>query len=272
MIVEFVRVSEQGFNWMPIFQTALGTFGGFVFGLIAFGIQRHFQRRGDERERDNSTVDALKRLLSCASSNIETVAMLKIQLIEPLEPEVKAMEELVEKSYEDARNTATMRAATEKLRHFFQTLPRAYELEPPAFSELSRVVDDLPGLTIFTHRGMSSMKELEAISSQRNDLIAQYAKENAAGEMNEHRFLYFTSMLTGQGRGLVEMGDNAMAFFMLVTEQVESYFDYGIKLEGFTRYRLVPEAVKRLPAKDRFPEMRKLLVDFNERPLKKQKR
>ena len=268
MIVEFVRVSEQGFSWTPIFQTGLGTFGGFVFGLIAFGIQQWFQRRANEKERDNSTIDALKRLLSCASSNIETIAMLKIQLIEPLEPEVKAMEDLVEKTYEDEKNIKALAEATAKLRHFFQTLPRAYELDPPAFSELSRVVDDMPGLTIFTHRGMSSMKELEAISSQRNDLIAEHAKENAAG-MNSHRLLYFMSMLTGQGRGLIEMADNAMAFFMLVVEQVESYLDYGVKLEGFTRYRLVDQATKRLPAKNRFPEMRRLLVDFNEKHLKR---
>jgi hypothetical protein len=76
-------------------------------------------------------------------------------------------------------------------------------------------------------------------------------------------------MLTDMGYGMIEMADNAMAFFMIAIEQVESFFDYGVKLDGFTRYRLVPEAVKRLPPKDRFPQMRTLLVDFNEKPLKK---
>ena len=70
-------VSQQEFEWIPVVQTAIGTFAGFIFGLITFGIQHFVQRRVDEKAMDNATIDALKRLLQCAGTNTETLVMLK---------------------------------------------------------------------------------------------------------------------------------------------------------------------------------------------------
>jgi hypothetical protein len=189
MIVEYVRVSQDGFNWTPVLQTAIGTFGGFLLGLIAYLIQRALQRRSDEKEKDDAANDALKRVLSSATSNIEVIAMLKIQLLEDLAGDVTLMKPLVEKSFEDDKNIPALVEQSGKLHHFYKTLPRAYELDPPEFSELSRVVDNMPGLTTFIHRGMTSMAELSAISDERNKLIAEHARENANG-MNGDRVRY----------------------------------------------------------------------------------
>ena len=113
LIVEFATVTRQGFNWIPIAQTALGTLGGFVLGLVAFGIQRMLQNSADERLRDNSATDALKRLLSCAGANIETLVMLKMQLTEPLEPEITVIEKLIDRAYENDSHIHAMKTATE---------------------------------------------------------------------------------------------------------------------------------------------------------------
>jgi hypothetical protein len=268
MIVEFVRVSEQGFNWTPVLQTTIGTFGGFLFGLIAYLIQRALQHHSDEKKKDDAVNDALKRTLACASSNIEVISMLKLQLLEALEGDLTVVRPLVDRAFEDDKNVAALVQESGKLQHFYKTLARAYELDPPPFSELSRVADSMPGLTTFIHRGMSSMKELQAISNDRNQLLAQHSKENAEG-MNSHRVRYFASMLTDMSQALLEVADNATAFFVLVMEQVENYFEYGIKLQGFKRVQLLPEVKKRLPKNERFPAMRELLVDFRKRPFKR---
>lgn len=263
--MEAIRVSEYGFNWIPILQTAIGTFGGFIFGLVAFGIQRQIQQNSDQDKISRTNIDTLKRLLQCAGANTDTIAMLRLQLLDDLAPEVEKMEGLVEQAYEDDSNVSKIFAAAGDLQHFYQTLPRAYELDPPTFSELSGVVDDMPGLTTFLHRGMSSISEFTAISDERNKLISEYAKENSQG-LNNHRLRYFASMLTGQGRGMIEAADNAMGFFMLVTEQVEGYLEHGMGVE-VNKYILSAAAIERLPDKDRFPALRKLLVDFREHPL-----
>lgn len=265
MIVEFVKVTEQGFSWTPVLQTTIGTFGGFILGLVAYLIQRAVQRRSDRKEKVDTTNDALKLALACATSNIEVLAMLKIQLLASLEGDVAKLRPLVEKAFEDDKNVPALVAKSSELQHFYKTLPRAYELEPPQFSELASIVDEMPGLTTFIHRGMSSMRELQAISDERNRLLFEHAKENAEG-MNSHRVRYFSSMLTDMGQAMTEMADNAAAFFLLAREQIENYFQWKAKLSVFARYNLAPEVQNHLPEWDRFPEMRKLFVDFSKPP------
>ncbi|AEQ53461.1 hypothetical protein KKY_3476 [Pelagibacterium halotolerans B2] len=264
MIVEFVRISEMGFNWMPIIQTAIGTAGGFMFGLLAFAIQQWFYRRRDQHDRDEAVNDALKRVLTCASTNMETLISHKRQFLNDLAPEVDTMQKLVEASYEDATNIKPLVEGSQKLRYFYQTIPHAYELEPPDFLELSRVAEEMPHLSTFIHRAMSAMKEYNAIRLERNTLISEHAKENAAG-MNAYRVQYFANMLTGQGNGMILTVDDALAFFMLSNEQIENYFDHKVKLEGFMRYRPTDKAIRELPAIDRFSELRNQMVDFAER-------
>jgi hypothetical protein len=269
MIVEFVRVTEGGFNWTPVWQTAIGTFGGFLLGLVGYWIQHLVARSREEKDKDEAAYDALKRLLSCATANIETLASHKRQFLNPLRPEVDKMEKLVDQAYQEPATVKEL--ASQTLPNFYKTIPRAYEIPAPALSELSRVADEMPRLSTFVHRAMSAMEEYNAISSERNALIADHAKESAEG-MKEGRHLYFASMLTGQAQGMVASADDALAFFMLANEQVESFFDYGIKLEKFTRFRLSEKAMKELPAKDRFVDYRKGLVEFDKSSGKRTKR
>lgn len=265
IIVEFVRVTEGGFNWIPVWQTAIGTFGGFLFGLIAYWIQQSFQRGREAKSKDEAVNDALKRFLSCASTNMETLASHKRQFLNPLAPEVEQMEKLVEKAYKKPENVKVLLGLA--LPNFYKTVPRAYALAAPELAELSRVADEMPRLSTFIHRAMSAMEEYNSISAERNGLIAEHAKESAAG-MTDDRRLYYASMLTGQAFGMVVTADDALAFFMLANEQVENFFDYGVKLRGYTRFRLSDKAISELPPKDRFGDYRKALVDFNATPLK----
>jgi hypothetical protein len=115
------------------------------------------------------------------------------------------------------------------------------------------------------------MVDLNARISARNELISDHAKENGGAGLTPIRLLYFASMLADEGRNCVEITENAMAFFLLVRDQLDSYFRYGIKLKGYEQYVFLDEVQKRLPKKELFPKLREQLRNFETRPIQKKK-
>lgn len=266
-----IEVAKDGFDWLGFFvsvaQTTIGAVLGFLLGVAAFWLQSKSQDKRERQKDHEATIDALQRLLSCAWLNLEALAMIKIQLLDDLRPEIEDMRKRVEAAYADDKAIARLVEIQGKTRYFYKGMPELSVMPAPTFEELSPVFEVMPALTTFVHRAMSSMHDLNDRISARNVLITEHARENGGDGLSSIRLLYFSAMLTDEGRNLYEIAENAMAFFQLVRDQVQSYLDDGLHLKGYARFEFLPEVEKRLPKEERFPRLRAQFRDFKKSPL-----
>lgn len=254
--------------WLGVAQTTIGSAVGFVFGIFAF---HHQQRRQSAKKAENdwrTALDALNRLSVAAGANIEALANSKLQLVGDLAPEIDKMKAVCEE------NNKTLNAEHEKqvqglvetsgsMLHFFKSLPETSVMAPPDFSEYSALSKDMPALTLFVHRAMGMMQDLNEHIRSRNELLAQHALENgAANGMTGHRVIYFTTMLSDHGDAICNSTDFALDFWRLVLDQIKAYMTVKAKGEHFVEYKLVPNAKKAMPNEELFPLMREQLATF----------
>lgn len=258
--------------WLGVAQTAIGSGIGFGFGILAF----HYQQKRQAELHSNSdwraALDALNRLSIAAGANIEALANAKLQLIDAMRPEAEKMKAASDDIFDTppADRTAkvpALKALSESLQHFYMSLPRTSVLPPPDAGEYSSLSKDMPALSLFVHRAMGMMQELNERIVSRNSLIAEHARENGTGAgMSGERLMYYSSMLAGEGEAIYMHVDFALDFWKLVADQVKAYMTHNAKGEHFVEYQLVPMAVKALPEEELFPAMRAQLVTFdNER-------
>ncbi len=254
--------------WLGVAQTTIGSAVGFVFGIFAFHHQQRRQSAKKEKDDWRAALGALNRLSTAAGANIEALANSKLQLINDLRPEVEKMKEASEEVYktqgaERAKKIPDLVVLSESMRHFYMSLPETSVMAPPEFGEYSSLSKDMPALTLFVHRAMGMMQELNEQIRSRNALIAQQAHEGGTGDgMTAERVIYYSTMLSGQGEAICESTDFALDFWRLVLDQIKAYMTAKAKGEHFMEYKLVPEAVKAMPKEDLFPLMREQLATF----------
>ena len=253
---------------LGVAQTAIGSSLGFVLGIVAFHYQQSRQSSEKEKEDRQAALDALNRLTTAAGANVEALAIAKLQLINELRSEVEKMKAASNKVYdtpvaERAENTRALKATSESMLHFYMSLPRTSVMPPPHVSEYSRFSKDMPALTLFVHRAMGMMRELNERIESRNALIAGHAREGGTSDgMTAERLIYYSSMLAGEGEAICEHTDFALDFWRLVLDQVKAYMTTKAKDESFLEYKLVPEALKAMPEEELFPLMREQLATF----------
>lgn len=254
--------------WLGVAQTTIGSAVGFVLGIFAFHHQQRRQSAKKEKDDWRAALDALNRVTTAAGANIEALANSKLQLISDLRSEVEKMKAASEEIYkipvaERAKNIPDLVALSESMLHFYMSLPETSVMAPPGFGEYSSLSKDMPALTLFVHRAMGMMQELNEQIRSRNALIAQHAHEGGTGDgMNAERIVYYSNMLSGQGEAICESTDFALDFWRLVLDQIKAYMTAKAKGEHFLEYKLVPEAVKAMPKEELFPLMREQLATF----------
>lgn len=259
---------SHGF-WVGVAQTAIGSGLGFGLGILAFHYQQRRQGAKEEADRWRSTLDALNRLMAAAGANIEALANTKIQILSALRPELEGMKTALAAYHEAPSEQRQQRienlmTAASDMRAFYMTVPRTMTMLPPEPTEISSLSAEMPALTMFVHRAVGMMHELNDIAGMRNQLIAEQARESGNGEgVKERRFIYFVTMLTGQAEALCEYADFSLDFWRLVREQVRAYMTTKGAGQPFLDYKLVPAAEAALPAEELFPLAKAQLVTFD---------
>jgi hypothetical protein len=254
--------------WLGVAQTTIGSAVGFMFGIFAFHHQQRRQSTKKEKDDWRAALDALNRLSTAAGANIEALANSKLQLISDLRPEVEKMKTASEEVYktpgeERAKKIPDLVALSGSMLHFYMSLPENSVMAPPEFGEYSSLSKDIPALTLFVHRAMGMMQELNEQKRSRNALIDQQAQESGTGDgMTAERVIYYASMLSGQGEAICDTTDFALDFWRLVLDQIKAYMTAKAKGEYFLEYTLVPEAVEAMPKEEMFPLMREQLATF----------
>jgi hypothetical protein len=256
--------------WLGVAQTAIGSGLGFVLGVGAFHYQQSRQSAKKENDDWRAALDALNRLTTAAGANIEALAIIKLQLINDLRPEVEKMKAASKEIYdtpvsERAIRMPALKALSESLLHFYMTLPRVSVMSPPDVGEYSLLSKDMPALTLFVHRAMGMMQEINERIVSRNGLIAEHAREGGTGDgMTAERVIYHSGMLAGEGEAICLHTDFALDFWRLLLDQVKAYMTMKAKDEHFLEYKLVPEAVKAMPEEELIPLMREQLATFDD--------
>ncbi len=254
--------------WLGVAQTSIGSAFGFGLGIVAFHYQQRRQAAKGQEEDWKSALDAINRLIVAAGANIESLANTKLQIINNLATEVSSMKAAVE-AYHDAaeaekpRKLEALRAISREVRHFYMTVPRTSIMPPPDVRDYSSLSKDMPALTMFVHRAVGMMQDLNEIADLRNSLIAEQAREGASGSITVGRFIYFVDMLASQGEGICMYADFSLDFWRLVREQVRHYTSVKAKGLPILDYRLVPAAEKAMPDEELFPLAREQMATFD---------
>jgi hypothetical protein len=256
--------------WLGVVQTAVGSFLGFALGIWAFHYQDSRQSAQKEKDHWRAALDALNRLTTAAGANIEALAIVKLQLINDLRPEVEKMKQAAKEVYDTpvpdrAKRIPALKALSESMFHFYMSLPRASVMPPPGVDEYSSLSRDMPALTLFVHRAMGMTQELNERIGSRNGLIAEHAREGGAGDgMTAERLIYYSNILADEGEAICMYTDFALDFWRLVLDQVKAYMTTKAKNEHFLEYKLFPEATKAMPNDELFPLMREQLATFGD--------
>lgn len=255
--------------WFGVAQTAIGSGIGFGLGILAFHYQQKRQADLEAKADLRRALDALNRLTTTAGANIEALANSKLQLTDAMRPEVEKMKtasvDIFDTQPADRpKKLIALKALSESLLHFYMSLPQTSIMPPPSASEYSPLSKDMPALSLFVHRAMGMMQELNERIVSRNSLIAEHAREGGTGAgMSGERLLYYSSMLAGEGEAICIHVDDAIDFWRLVADQVTAYMTHKAKGEPYIEYQLVPKAIEALPKEELFPAMRAQLVTFD---------
>ncbi|WP_164644439.1 hypothetical protein [uncultured Shimia sp.] len=256
--------------WQSVVQTAIGSSLGFGLGLIAFHYQQKSMRDESEEGSRLEAIGGMNRLVISAGSNVEAIANSKLQALSALAPEAEQIQRLSEASFdakaenEHARLSELSKALGE-CRCFYLSLPQVHIMAPPHSSEYNLLLKEMPSLSLFAHRALGCMEQMNDQIGIRNDLIAEQARENKAGTgLSGERMRYFASMMSGASRGICENADFALNFWRLALDQCASYAKHAARPGECLGFELVPEAEKAMPTEEMFPLMRKQIVNFGE--------
>ncbi|MEP1884974.1 MAG: hypothetical protein ABJJ12_07370, partial [Marinomonas sp.] len=252
--------------------TAIGSFLGFVLGIAAFFYQQHRQSKAKAKADRRAALDALNRLNSAASANIEALLNLKKEIIVYLAGDVEKAQKITKEVFETplayrAFARQKMKNQTLAFRHFYISAAQIYIMHPPDVGEYSLFSNEMPALSLFAHRAIGAMQEFNDVIAHRNTLIGDQAREDGIGDgITGERLWYFTKMLADDGDALHIQADIAMAFWLLVAEQVRAYRTHRAKCEQAVDFRVVEWGEEFLPHKNLLPSYREQLVTFEECP------
>lgn len=279
---------QQSDFWLRVLQTVIGSFAGFLLGIVAFWFQQRRQANNDEAASRKASLDALSRLSMTAGANIEALAQAKLQFVNDMQPEIEKMKvastaaydalqaDQSTGTYEDLKadleaKLTELKAISGSLRHFYQSLPSTSVMAPPDVAEYSTLSNDMPALPLFVHRAMGMTQQLNERIASRNALISEHARESGNGKLSSQRLLFFAGMLSDEGTAIYTHVDDALYCWKLVADQVKAYMTKKAKGEHFVEYELVPKAteiLEALPMDEMFPRMLKQLVTFEDDPKK----
>lgn len=266
LLWEFVLMSSE--FWLGVAQTTIGSALGFVLGVAAFHYQQHRQAEQAKIDKTRAALDSLNRLSTAAAASIEALVNFKLQFVSDLAPEVESMKAAVAKIYqlpagERTKLVPDLKALSEATFHFYVSLPKIAAMPPPTHSEYSLLSKDMPALTLFVHRAVEMMRELNECIESRNSLIAEHAREGGTGDgMTAERIMFYSSMLSGEGEAICLHIDFALDFWRLVLDQVRAYMPVRAKGEHFLDYKLDPKTLSAMP-QEMFPKLREQLVTFS---------
>ena len=82
--------------------------------------------------------------------------------------------------------------------------------------------------------------------------------------MPDARYFYYSTMLTGQGRGICHNVDDAMGFWLLAADQIRFYMTRKVAGEPFVDFEITENAKEFLPEEELFPRLRKQVVTFDD--------
>lgn len=253
---------------LGVAQTAIGSGLGFVLGIGAFHYQQRRQAANKSKDDWRQALDALNRLSIAAGANIEALANSKLQLIGDMRPEVEKMQTASKEIFDTppadrAEKLPALKALSESLQYFYMSLPRTSVMAPPDVGQYSSLSKEMPALSLFVHRAMGMMQELNERIVSRNALISEHARESGTGAgMSGKRLLYYSSMLAGEGEAMCVHVDDALNIWRLVLDQIKAYMTVKAKGENFLEYQLVPKALAAMPKEELFPLMREQMVAF----------
>lgn len=255
--------------WVGVAQSAIGSGLGFLLGIFAF----HYQQKRQSAKKDlvdwRAALDALNRLTTAAGANIESLVNAKLQFLDDLLPEAEAMKAAT-KSASDLpikeRTDAIQKLVdlSGSLRHLYLNFQRNYVMLPPKELELSSLSKDMPALSLFVHRAMGMMQEINEQIESRNALIAELARESGSGKgLGPGRVLYYSSLLSDQSASICEHTDFALDLWRLVLDQIKAYKTAKCVGEHVLEFSLVPKAAEAMPKEELFPLMREQLTTFS---------
>jgi len=254
--------------WLGVTQTAIGSGLGFALGIGAFHYQQKRQSAKKEASDRQAAHDALNRLINTAGANIEALVISKLQILNYLKPEVENMKAAVEEIRimpveERQENISDLINLSGSNRHFYLSFQRNSVMMPPEYSEYSLLSKDMPALSMFVHRAMAMMQDINERIMSRNGLMAEFARENGMGVTAE-RIIYFSSMLSGESEAICKNTDFALNFWRLVLDQIGAY--RAVKDVGghLLKFELTPKADEAMPQKELFPPMREQLTTFTD--------
>lgn len=254
--------------WLGAAQTALGSGIGFGFGIFAFHYQQKRQAELQSKADWRRALGALNRLSTVAGANIEALALCKLQSLNAMAPEVVRMKQATVDIFDTPpadchKKMLDLKALSESFRYFYMSLPQTSVMHPPDASEYSFVSHDMPALSVFVHRAMGMMQELNERIISRNLLIAEHAREGGTSTgMTGNRLIYFSSMLADEGEAICLHVDEAIEFWRLTSDQVKAYMTQRAKGEPYIEFQLVQKAIEALPEEELFPLLRRQLVTF----------
>lgn len=244
-----------------VLQTTIGSFIGFLLGILAFHYQQSRQSANEQQEKQRNAIEALNRIEAAAATNIENIAMIKKQLVSDLRPEAMRIKALCEEFYDkaDAEKPVILqklRTMSVEAHHFYRSFTGYITMEPPKFREYAELMPEMPALSTFVHRAIGMMRALNEHMDARNSLIAEHARENGVPDgMTDQRLIYFSSMIAGNSEAVWEHADFALDFWRLAQDQINIYIKEK-NITSFIKYDLSPTAANCLPAEELFPLMR----------------
>jgi len=262
MVVDTVKVAQTGFEWLPfiidIASTAIGALLGFVFALVLFLVQqRHTEKKSEANHRQQHIL-ALKRTVDTCGINVETLVNAKEQLIVPVANDAIEMRKALKT--DDPQNILD---AAPHLEHFFQGMAPFPSVPFPEDAEFFFALDDMPMFMLFVRRATASFELLAELISDRNRLVAEYARANGGPRgMTRRELEYFITMLASHAENIHETANDAIAFLMLVHDQAHNYGKWRLGDGKFRKFMLTSKH-EFMPPDDYLPNYRKKFVDFS---------
>lgn len=259
-------ISFMGSLW-EIGKIAIGSAGGFIFGLFAFHYQQKRVQAAQNTERQQAAYDAVDRLAQSAALNIEAVAIVKNMLGPGLDVDSKKMSDLKDQFNQSnvrdkIRIVSEMKDESSSLEHFFILTQRVTGSPFPPNDQYAAAIRKAPILNLLAFRSESLIIQTNEMIDKHNNFIESYS-ENGGSNMAVDRYLYFISMLSDSGQAIGVLLDDCLAMLGLVFDQANKYLEGNAEGGRSHKYQIAPNALIAMPPAGRFETLEEQIVEFD---------
>lgn len=271
LIIEAVRVSESGIDWvgfgLDLSSTAVGALVGaalgFMFAVVLSRREQSIQQAGKERDQRLEHAATLRMTVNACGANIETLLSYKREFLGNLKADVDLVAPFAEQ-----RDVEGLAALAPSLRTFFMGFPKLSFLPLPDYQQYSFAAKDVPIFITILHRANTAADDVNNHILSRNSLIeAQALQNNDKIGMTGQAVLYFFAMIRSESRNIISVVDFALYFFDLLGEQAHNYGKYRFSSDGkFPRFEVMEQNRGFMPKRDLFGHWEQF-VDFKPKAL-----